>query len=174
MVCENDCDDHDDDINPGVLEGVYGDFVCSDEIDNDCDNDIDINDSGCYECTVYTDCDDSNECTSDNCVNNICVSTNNTIECDDGNGCTMNDACSEGSCVGASLDWDGDGYISDVCLGTDCNDLNSSINPGLIEGPSDSNTCIDGLDNDCDSTIDALDTGCQDGAIQHRVIIIGN
>ncbi|MCD4666446.1 hypothetical protein K8R47_01400 [archaeon] len=40
-TCENDCNDHDEDINPGENE------VCSDNIDNDCDGYIDNADSEC-------------------------------------------------------------------------------------------------------------------------------
>ena len=72
-----DCDDSNPDVNPGTTEGPYGDPTCSDELDNDCDDDTDVDDSGCCECMdgdsdgygdpgcencTYpaTDCDDSN------------------------------------------------------------------------------------------------------------------
>ena len=42
-----DCDDADADVNPGVLEGPYGDLLCIDGVDNDCDGLIDNNDPGC-------------------------------------------------------------------------------------------------------------------------------
>ena len=42
-----DCDDGDADVNPGVLEGPYGDLLCIDGVDNDCDGLIDNNDPGC-------------------------------------------------------------------------------------------------------------------------------
>jgi len=47
-------------------------------------------------------------------------------------------------------DLDGDGYGTGVgCLGTDCNDEDSQVNPGTAEVP------YDGVDNDCDtSTLD--------------------
>ncbi|MFC1889153.1 FG-GAP-like repeat-containing protein [Thermodesulfobacteriota bacterium] len=42
-----DCDDEDPGVNPGAVEGPYGDLSCSDGLDNDCDGLIDIDDPGC-------------------------------------------------------------------------------------------------------------------------------
>ena len=68
------------------------------------------------ECTVVTenaDCDDSNVCTDDSCVEGSCVNTNNTASCDDGLFCTTTDTCSGGACVGSG----------DPCAaGETCND----------------------------------------------------
>lgn len=44
-----DCDDGDASINPGMTEGPYGDPVCSDGADNDCDGQTDAADPGCQE-----------------------------------------------------------------------------------------------------------------------------
>src|SRR4030042_4700397 len=63
-------------------------------------------------------------------------------------------------------DNDGDGYGNpgDASCSkgsaTDCNDNNSSINPGATEGPDGSITCSDGKDNDCDGKTDSSDSGC--------------
>ena len=42
-----DCDDGDENINPGVTEGPFGDPMCSDDADNDCDGLTDGADDGC-------------------------------------------------------------------------------------------------------------------------------
>ena len=43
------------------------------------------------------------------------------------------------------------GYVSDK---TDCNDANAAVHPGATESSSVSNTCNDGLDNDCNGGTD--------------------
>jgi hypothetical protein len=48
-------------------------------------------------------------------------------------------------------DADGDGYEDETCGGTDCDDSDSSVNPGEIE------VCDDGVDNNCDG---GIDEGC--------------
>jgi hypothetical protein len=63
-------------------------------------------------------------------------------------------------------DADNDGYSPIGCppetIGSgDCLDGNAAVNPGATEGPMPSATCTDGLDNDCDGQVDAVDTGCQ-------------
>jgi len=64
---ELDCDDGDADVNPGVLEGPYGDLQCIDGVDNDCDGLIDNNDPGCMITsrllpdTGITKCCDNND-----------------------------------------------------------------------------------------------------------------
>jgi hypothetical protein len=47
-------------------------------------------------------------------------------------------------------DADGDGALSD----TDCDDNNNAVFPGQVEN------CSDGVDNDCDTLVDAADTDC--------------
>ncbi len=49
---------------------------------------------------------------------------------------------------GCTDDIDSDGYISEACGGTDCNDLDNTINPGAAE------VCDNGLDDNCDGTVD--------------------
>lgn len=51
-------------------------------------------------------------------------------------------------------DSDGDGYNAASCGGTDCNDSNALINPGASE------TCGNGVDDDCDGAIDTADSDC--------------
>ena len=157
-----DCDDSRPDVNPGRTEASYGDTMCMDGLDNDCDGAVDSQDNGCQQCTFPADCDDANPCTNDDCVGSVCQYTNNTLPCEDLNPCTMNDTCSQGVCDGVPLDADGDTYVSGVCPGgNDCLDSNPNVNPGEIEGPAADPTCSDTLDNDCDGLTDAAeDPGC--------------
>ena len=70
---------------------------------------------------------------------------NNTI---DGDGCSANCTIEE---TENCTDTDNDGYYANSVecpSGTDCNDTNSSIHPNAEE------TACDGVDNDCDASID--------------------
>jgi hypothetical protein len=146
-------------INPGAVEAAYGDLICGDAIDNDCDGLVDMQDPGCFECVGPEDCDDSNPCTDDACIDNQCAYTNNTAPCDDQDVCTVGDTCSEGSCVpGALLDADEDGYADEACGGDDCDDADPAVNPGATEKVP---FCSDQIDNDCDGLTDLQDAGCK-------------
>ena len=103
--------------------------------------------------------------------------------------CTGGLQCSAGVCAVAPVcnDVDGDGYnitISGSCGVEDCDDDNSSINPGAIEvcgdgidndcnsGTSDvclTYQCSDGIDNDGDEKIDLADPGCSGSADNSEV-----
>ena len=70
-----------------------------------------------------------------------------------------------GGCPQKCVDNDGDGYgnpASTLCSAPekDCNDKAFDANPGNFEGPVGSDTCSDGLDNDCDGKVDSLDPDC--------------
>ena len=58
--------------------------------------------------------------------------------------------------VSDCTDFDNDSYYSQSGCGTlvDCNDTNSSINPGQAED------CSDNVDNDCDKLKDCNDNDC--------------
>jgi hypothetical protein len=153
-------------INPGAAEAPYGGPLCDDGVDNDCDGDIDIVDADCFECTEPGACDDQNPCTDDDCVAGFCVNTNNAAPCDDGNPCTADDVCAEGGCSGVpfDLDADEDGFVSELCGGTDCDDSDPAVRPGAFEGPADDPTCTDGVDNNCNGYLDFEDAGCAVGS----------
>ncbi len=118
-------------------------------------------------------CDDHVDCTIDTCVVDHCLHTIDDdlcqsgfscdltrgcqqgavctmpSECADSDDCTIDESCDTqmGHCMWRPLDRDGDGYAPPACGGSDCNDAN-----GLV-GPTSAETC-DGIDNDCDGSID--------------------
>jgi hypothetical protein len=123
-VCQinaRDCDDADsctvdtcDDINdrcentpnpiPGA-EGPQGDTTCSNNLDDDCDGQTDLDDPDCVDCTSGSDCDDANDCTRDDCVAGACTNTPLVGEpCNDGDDCTHTDECQgDGTCQGTAI-----------------------------------------------------------------------
>ncbi len=163
---ELDCNDRNATAAPGLVE------VC-DSVDNDCDGTVDdgvtytyyadfdgdgygnaaVTVTGCSAPSAYisdyTDCDDTNRSRSPG-LTESCDGLDN--DCDS--------LVDEGLLTTWYTDSDADGYGDiaasiEACTapsGTvanynDCDDSNSSRNPGLTEA-------CDGLDNDCDSTID--------------------
>jgi large repetitive protein len=163
---DTDCDDSDPAINPSATE------IC-DLLDNNCDGQIDEgvgytyyldNDNDGYgdtnsttlSCTQQSgfvtiggDCDDSDPAINPSATE-ICDLLDNNCDgqIDEGVGYTY------------YLDNDNDGYGDDsnailectpqtgyITTGGDCDDSDSAINPGATE-------ICDGLDNDCDGTID--------------------
>jgi len=141
-----DCDDTNPDLNPGAMEGPFGDLTCADALDNDCDGTVDAEDFHCtyYECIEPEDCADEDPCTSHDCVDYLCETWYNTASCDDMDACTMYDRCNEGVCSGPPLDQDWDGYVDVACNGQDCDDADPDVHPGVTE------IVADGIDNDCD------------------------
>ncbi len=59
------------------------------------------------------DCNDSNVCTDDACVDSVCQYTNNTASCDDGLYCTQVDQCQGGQCIGSDDPCTDNGYYCD-------------------------------------------------------------
>ncbi|MEC7984102.1 MAG: MopE-related protein [Myxococcota bacterium] len=166
-----DCDDTETYPHPSAPE------VC-DEIDNDCDGDID--ESGSYgEMTYYTDADEDGFGDSNTMTTHCTVPTGSVLQggdCDDGDPFihpAMVEICDEtdnncdgdideGDPIGAVsyyTDADGDGYGDDATLETDCTMPNDTV---LVGGdcddddasisPGESETGYDGVDNDCDPT----------------------
>ena len=150
-----DCADGDFSVHPGATE------VCGDGLDNDCDG---TPDDGCSEAVDgdgdghsvggepgagQRDCDDKDA--------NIYPGAAEV--CGDGkdNDCdgTVDDGCTGVMCT----DGDGDGWgVGSDCKLADCDDRNAAIYPWAAEA------CGDGLDNDCDGTVDedCPGSGCKD------------
>jgi len=124
---------------PAGTEGPFGDQTCFDGLDNDCDGLADDNDPDCDP--VPEICDDG--------VDN---SGNGLVDCED-------PACD--GFVGGACDT---GNLGICAIGTTaCRELQQFCDqnePAGTEGPFDSPTCSDGLDNDCDGLADAEDPDC--------------
>jgi hypothetical protein len=155
-----DCDDGDRNVYPGGYE------VCGDAVDNNCDSSVDDDDPQCpnlcadsdhdgfaAEACFGTDCNDSHPfvhpLAGEHCFDAADNNCNGLID------------ASDPLCPDGCADDDGDGYKDVECGGSDCDDDTLSVNPGAGE------SCIDGVDNDCDGQIDEGDlvncpVGCTD------------
>ena len=136
--CAGDCDDADPATHPGAPE-------LPDDVDNDCDGDID-------EGTVAADDDDDGWSEDDG-------------DCDDGDPAVHPTAVDvpydgvDADCDGESdYDADGDGADSDAFGGGDCDDTDPAVSPLLAESR-------DGRDTDCDGF-------CDEGHLQPGDLVI--
>lgn len=110
--------------------------------------------------TAAGDCDDGEPAMNPGAVevadglDNDCdgdIDEGTTVDCNDGDPYTTEsyDAAT-GSCMYLPLsgaDFDNDGFVASQVGGDDCNDGDPAINPGAPE-------VADGVDNDCDGTVD--------------------
>lgn len=153
---EDDCDDTNAAVNPAAVE------ICDDGIDNNCDNQIDMDDDACPEVSVNpapeddadgdgydesVDCDDQNPDINPDAEEDCYDGLDN--DCDDLVD-EADDECPEIIVNPGPEDADGDGYSA----AEDCNDNDASIHPGASEN------CEDGVDNNCNDLIDEADDAC--------------
>ncbi len=143
---DTDCDDLDAAVNP------MADEVCND-VDDDCDGEVDEDASDAL--TWYSDGDGDGYGLEGDTVTGCDVPSGyaaSTGDCDDAdpayNPGAVEDDCADPNdynCDGATgyADGDGDGYAA--C--EECDDADSAVNPAGVE-------ICDGLDNDCDGTVD--------------------
>jgi len=157
--------------NPGT-EGLTLPGTCDDDIDNDCDHNVDIDDPDCQPCLEDADCDDSDVCTENTCNADHQCETDpaNGVSCNDGLNCTVDDTCQDLLCSGQPMDCsmlDGD------CLAGVCSEATSGChtqpaNQGeicddmvycTVDTTCDAGICTGGTARDCSAYTDACNVG---------------
>ena len=133
-----------------------------------CDEDGDF----CVECDEDNPCDDADVCTTDECVDGVCVYTdvegccNEDADCDDGLFCTGTETCVDGTCVEGEDPCDpdtevcdeaaGECVLLDLCDGVECDnglfcDGEETCDPATGECVDGTAPCADAIDCDEDT-----------------------
>ncbi|MEW5741601.1 MAG: putative metal-binding motif-containing protein [Myxococcota bacterium] len=132
-----DCNDNDFDIKPGVQE------LCTDRVDNDCDQLTDCADSTCDQQMCGVVMSGGGQCNAGVCQEIACGDS----EDNDGDGVT--DCRDVADCAGQMCG------VGGTCDGAD---------GGRCVAPNETSLCADGMDNDNDTLIDCLDPDCPMGS----------
>ncbi len=139
-TCDEDGDQcvHEPDPDPGT-EGPIGDASCFNEIDDDCDGDTDLHDTGCFECSPSEGTNGDPSCT-----NGIDDDCDGKIDGLDEN-CWPADSCSlgNGNFPSVSMDYVAGSNLKDV-VAADFND-DHRLDLALCSGTSDSVRVLLGL-----------------------------
>ncbi|AKF04948.1 hypothetical protein DB32_002097 [Sandaracinus amylolyticus] len=123
----------------------------------------------CAATAADIECDDGDPCNGIE----ICELTRGCVPgpdpCDDGDDCTVDSCTGEGECEHELADRDDDGFVDQLCGGTDCDDAPST---GASRHPGAPEVCGNELDDDCNGSSDALEScpATNDGCDDARVI----
>lgn len=156
-----DCDDGDRNVRPDLVEGETGpeDATCSNAVDDDCDDAIDVADTGCVACDGPEDCVDAFACTNDSCDGVQCSNAITAGQCLIGAVCYAAGAanplnpCQECTPATSQVAWANN---TDACDdGVDCTHTDT-CDDGACNGTGYS--CADGLA--CTSDVCDGDGGC--------------
>jgi hypothetical protein len=192
-TCGKVCQANVEKCTAGVCAPV-GETLCDDRVDNEGDGQIDCADLDCNNRACGTGCLCKNSVrTETNCVDGInndndagtdidCRDPDCTgLACGAGCSCAVDGGKTEIDClISNNVDEDGDGPIN--CIDPDCRGLRCVAAPStrlcLTDGGTTGNACAcngvvnpgaesvcnDGLDNDCNGTIDCKDFSCNGSA----------
>ncbi|MCB9792275.1 MAG: lamin tail domain-containing protein [Alphaproteobacteria bacterium] len=157
---DGDCNDNNANVNPSrnearTLDGIDNDCNCwIDDVDLDGDGYPDFSDAE-EELGIY-----SSLSSADLAALGFCIERADVEDCDDSSNRVYPGATEtpydgiDQDCDGADYcDVDADGYLAEECGGSDCDDTDDGVHPGA----PDALVAADGVDNDCDGTIDSPD-----------------
>jgi len=160
--------------------------TCDDDLDNDCDGQMDCDDEDCQECTEDFDCDDGR----------FCNGTEVCVECWCGPGtspCANDECCDEAAdtctpgrlCTSDAGCDDGDPCTVDTCVDGCCVNTPDCLSSGECDDgdPCTINICDQGCctyEPECDTDADCGDgdpctvDSCDDGCCENTTIICPN